>query len=186
MQSIQVNGLDIIPRNRRIVTESYSMHVDKLKNLPESNYKWIYDIIDNGAQQSNVVYRTSEYVLIRDQVWNTNDLDININELHMLALISDKRLSSVREIKQNDLDMLVRIKNDSIIKIQEKYNLDQEKMKVYFHYTPSTYQLHIHFVHIEKCDYKTSVEVCINFDDVIKNISIDPEYYHGDMKIVIY
>lgn len=173
-------------KNAKIVKESYLAHVNKLQNLPESNYKWIYNIIDGIAEQDSIIDQTSEYILMRDYTWNTTESNINMDDMHILGIICDKRLRSVREITQADLEMLVRIKQDAISKIYEKYKIDQDKIKVFFHYTPSTYQLHIHFVHIKKCNHKTSVDVCLRFDDVIKNISIDPDYYHGDMKIVTY
>jgi hypothetical protein len=171
---------EIATNNMRFVIESYSTHLDKLKTLPESNYKWIYNIIDNNAETKDVIHQTSEYILIPDYAWDGE----NLQELHVLGIIREKRLASIREIKQSDLEMLVRIKEESIVKIEEKYDLKQDKIKMFFHYTPSTYLLHIHFVHIEKCNRKTSVEKCHTFDDVVRNISIDPEYYHGDMKII--
>lgn len=175
---------EITNKNMRIVTESYFMHLNKLKNLSELNYKWIYNIIDNNAEQNSIIHQTSEYVLMRDYVWDESMK--NIEELHILGIVRDKRLASIREITQSDLEMLVRIKDESLSKIQEIYNVCQEKIKAFFHYTPSTYLLHIHFVHVKKCDYKTSIEKCITFDDIVKNISIDPDYYHGDMKILIH
>jgi len=171
-------------KNMRIVTESYSTHLAKLKNLRESNYKWIYNIIDNNAEPERIIHQTSEYVLMKDYVWDESMN--NIEELHILAIVRDKRLMSIREITQADIEMLLRIKGESILKIQEKFNISEEKLKIFFHYVPSTYLLHIHFVHVEKCNYKTSIEKCISFDSAIKNISMDPDYYHGDMKILSY
>lgn len=180
------SNIEISERKIKIVTESYFAHLDKLKHLPESNYRWIYNIIDGNAEHAGIIHQTSEYILMRDYVWDTSESNTNIDEMHILGIIRDKRLKSIREIEQQDIPMLIRIKEDAILKIYETYNICEENIKIYFHYTPSTYQLHIHFVNIKKCNYKTSVEVCNRFDDVIKNISIDPDYYHGDMKIITY
>jgi hypothetical protein len=109
-----------------------------------------------------------------------------LNELHILGIIRDKRLTSIREIRQSDIGMLIGIKDESILKIKNKYDLGWNKIKIFFHYMPSTYLLHIHFVHIEKCNHKSSVEQCIAFDDVIKNISINENYYHGDMNVLVH
>lgn len=165
--------------NVRIVIETFNDHIEKLQKLPESNYRWIYNIIDGKAEHDDIISQTSEYILLNDYTWDSK----HMNELHMLGILCDKHLKSVREITYNNTYMLLNIKYECLNKIKEIYNVDSEKIKVYFHYPPSTYQLHIHFVHIDKCDQGTSFEKCIAFDDVIKNIRLNPNYYHGDMTI---
>ena len=47
---------------------------------------------------------------------------------------------------------------------------------MFFHYDPSTYQLHIHFANIAE-NNGSSVEYSHDLDIVIFNLSLDSDYY---------
>lgn len=51
-------------------------------------------------------------------------------------------------------------------------------MKSFFHYKPSYYHLHVHFVHYKSCDKAASyIGVSVPLEDVIDNIELDSGYY---------
>ena len=64
---------------------------------------------------------------------------------------------------------------------KEKTNqyINETELKVFLHYEPSTYHLHIHFININHKDCDSSVEYCHNIDDVIYNLSIKSDYYQS-------
>ena len=53
-----------------------------------------------------------------------------------------------------------------------------EKLRVYFHYQPSYYHLHIHFTHISYDAPGSDVMRAHLLSDVIDNLVINPEFYH--------
>jgi hypothetical protein len=48
---------------------------------------------------------------------------------------------------------------------------------MFFHYDPSTYHLHIHFVNTSNYDSRSSVEYSHELNSVIFNLSICSNYY---------
>ena len=67
--------------------------------------------------------------------------------------------------------------------IKEKYGFDKESIKMYFHYSPSTYLLHVHFLHIKNTECHSSVEYSHGLNSVIANLEIKSDYYQN---VVIY
>ncbi len=61
--------------------------------------------------------------------------------------------------------------------IQEKYNIPKSKLRVYFHYQPSYYHLHVHFTHLKFDAPGSGVEKAHLLSDVIDNIERYPTYY---------
>jgi m7GpppX diphosphatase len=55
--------------------------------------------------------------------------------------------------------------------------LEQGDIKMYFHYEPSTYHLHIHFVNASSCHLHSSVEYSHELNNVIFNLKMIPDYY---------
>lgn len=48
---------------------------------------------------------------------------------------------------------------------------------MFFHYTPSTFQLHIHFTNINNNSINSSVEYSHELGQVIFNLELDSDYY---------
>lgn len=159
--------------------ESYEDYITKVQNLKDQNRRWIFNIIDRTAETESVIYRDDDFVLMPDYTWDrkTND------KIHILAIACDREIMSIRDLKIKHLDMLERIKTQSLKQIEKIYGIPMNKLKLFMHYPPSTYLLHIHITHISKCDDKTSFERCHDLDTVIKNIKLDENYYHTDMRI---
>ncbi len=61
--------------------------------------------------------------------------------------------------------------------IREKYNLEQGDIKMYFHYEPSTYHLHIHFVNTISNQLHSSVEYSHELNSVMFNLNLFSDYY---------
>jgi m7GpppX diphosphatase len=61
--------------------------------------------------------------------------------------------------------------------IETKYGLKEENLKIFFHYNPSTYHLHIHFINIYYTNAGSSVEYSHDLDIVIFNLNLDTNYY---------
>jgi m7GpppX diphosphatase len=161
------------------IHESYQDYIDKINKLNPSNYQWIYNIIDNNAEKDKVIYEDSNFVLIPDYTWDK----VNLDQIHILAIIRDKSIRSIRDIKQSDLPLLDKIKTISLNEIEKKYMIKENKLKLFFHYPPSTYQLHIHITHISKTDIKTNFDRSHDFFQVVKNIELDAGYYKDTMRI---
>ena len=131
--------------------------------------QWIYKIIDGEKEQEHVVYKCSDFVILPDSE-NADDPSV----LNWMVIFSDTALLSMRSIRGDHIDMLKAIKS----KIKELMPAEFESPMLYFHYPPSVWQLHLHVA--APCDMLRTTnsmqKVCF-LEDVISNISIDPEYY---------
>ena len=69
------------------------------------------------------------------------------------------------------------MKNKSIEIIKNNFDLDDTELKIFFHYEPSTYHLHIHFINVLNKDLNSSVEYSHSLDNVLFNLELDSNYY---------
>lgn len=93
----------------------------------------------------------------------------------MLAHPKDTSLLSVRDLKGEHLPLLKSILTNGYQTIQQKYALPQHKIRCYFHYLPTYWLLHVHFVHVDKQGEDTRENV--NLEQVINNLEMNPKYY---------
>jgi m7GpppX diphosphatase len=167
--------------------ETYEEYLLKIASLKENNYRWIYNIIEGKAETEKVLYENKDFVLIPDYGFVKDKHDkIDINKLHILGIVRDKSIMSIRDITIHHIPMLQDIKKKSLECIETLYNIKANKIKIFYHYHPSTFLLHIHFTHISKLDAQTSFDRCHDFDQVIRNIQLDPSYYRGIMKVGMF
>jgi m7GpppX diphosphatase len=161
--------------------ETYTNYEETLKLRDLSKDKWIYNIIDGYDEQDKIIFQDELFILIPTYTWNLIDL----KKFHLLAIIKDKNLRSIRDLRNEHIDLLNHIKKISLPIIETKYNINSNKIKMYFHYLPSTYQLHIHFADINNKNVNSSVEYSHELNIVIYNLSLYSEYYKK-INLLIY
>lgn len=62
--------------------------------------------------------------------------------------------------------------------ICNKYGVQPDQLRVYLHYQPSCYHLHVHFTHLQFSAPKSAVGDAHLLDDIIDNIAaVDPLFY---------
>jgi diadenosine tetraphosphate (Ap4A) HIT family hydrolase len=159
-------------RTKKIIDESYQDYMTSLGERDHSTDQWIYNIIDGIAEQDKVLYRDDKCVVVPTYVWDGN----NVNQLHILCLPVDKSLRTIRSLDSSHIPLLAHMKRVSLYIIKHQYNLDETQLKMYFHYEPSTYHLHIHFVNLD-VDGGSSVEYSHDLDSVINNLYVFSDYY---------
>lgn len=95
----------------------------------------------------------------------------------MLCLPVDKTLRTIRSLNASHISLLEHMKYVTLDVIKTKYEISESYIKMFFHYEPSTYHLHIHFVHINNQECRSSVEYSHELNNVIFNLSICSDYY---------
>lgn len=130
----------------------------------DASHRWIHQIIDNNLKGSNekVYYRTSQWCLCEDKHSGS--------DTRYLIVFSDKSLHTIRDLRQKHVIMLREIKEYVTAWLGTQKNL----FKMYFHYFPSTMQLHLHIntVHATR-NYQRIQPI----DTVIRNLERDSLYY---------
>ncbi len=169
-----------VSKSKEFKTESHQDYQNLKKRIGPHNLDWIYNIVDGQKEQEKIIYNSDDFLIIPDYTWKDHE---KISDLHVLAIAKNKTLMSLRDIGSCDLDLLKKIRKNGLKTIETMYGLPENKIKMFFHYPPSTYLLHIHFMHIDYCYDGTSFERSHNLDDVIKNVQMNENYYHDDMRI---
>jgi m7GpppX diphosphatase len=131
--------------------------------------QWIYKIIAGEREQDNVVYRCDDFVILPDM-----DAVLDPTALNWLVIFTDKSLTSMRCLRGEHIPMLQALKKQIGRCVPKNF----EAPMLYFHYPPSVWQLHLHIA--APCDVLRTTScmqrVCF-LEDVICNLSIDPQYY---------
>lgn len=159
--------------SKTLVKESYEDYVEFIKNRDYEKDRWIYNIIDGIAEQDKIIYRDTVAIVIPTYTWDSK----NIDKLHILCLPCDKTLRTIRDLTLKNVPILEYMKNITLKQIEKKYGLKQENLKIFFHYEPSTYHLHIHFINTGYTESWSSVEYSHDLDTVIFNLKMDSDYY---------
>ena len=168
----KINDNEIIQKYK-LVDETYEEYIQFISEYDNKKDKWIYNIINGITEQENILYKDDIFLIIPNYTWINKD----IKYMHILSIPYITSLRCIRSLEENHVKLLNNIKNITLKKIKQHYDLDENKIKMFFHYAPSTYHLHIHFVHIEHPSCDSSSEYSHNLDDVIYNLSIQSNYY---------
>ena len=178
--NLEVNGELIVCNDvskmkhiqRKLTVETYTDYLNVVKNRNKEKDKWIYNIIDGVSETGSVLYRDQLCIIMPTYTWNGD-----VNKLHMLCIATDRSLRSIRDLRTEHIDMLKHMKQMTLQIVKTRYNLNDDELKIFFHYVPSTYQLHIHFVNINFTESMSSVEYSHDIDNVIFNLQLDSDYY---------
>lgn len=162
-------------KTHRLVKETYEEYLKTLlKRNPEKD-RWIYNIIYGTAEQHLILYRDNACIVIPTYMWDRKSID----KLHILCMPVDVTLQSIRSLNATHINLLNHMKYITLNVIKNLYGLDESRLKIYIHYEPSTYHLHVHFVNLAHKDSNSSVEYSHELNTVIYNLSLYSDYYKG-------
>lgn len=159
--------------NKVLVPESYSEYLIKASLRDKGKDKWIFDVLNGTCEADRVVYRDDKFVMIPPKKTDNDD----ISKFHMLSFVTDKEIRSLRDLTDDHIDLLHYIYSKSIEILFTKYGIQENKLRVYFHYHPTTWLLHMHFNLLSNKDSSSSVEYSHSVHDVIQNLLINGNYY---------
>jgi m7GpppX diphosphatase len=158
---------------KKIVRETYEEYLRYLQKREQKKDQWIYNIIEGTSEQESILYRDAKCIIIPSYTWDGKNKDT----LHVLCLPTDVSLRSIRSLDSSHIPLLEHIKLAALRNIKHLYGIDEYYIKMFFHYEPSTYHLHIHFVNVAHHDTRSSVEYSHELNNVIFNLSICSDYY---------
>ena len=163
----------------KIYLETFENYQDNfLKQMNqnfEANTKWILNIFEGKSEQESILFKNSEFILLPDYKWNTQNLD-DLYYLGIMKPIKGKYIMSVRDLNESHLAILNNMNNVVDI-IEKKHNLEDNQIIAYVHYHPSFYIFHVHYTFVNNDVFKSSFPRSILLKDIIDNIKLDGEYY---------
>ena len=100
--------------------------------------QWVQNLVVEGFANRN------ETVFIDTPDWvMCSNIHAGVDDRY-LVVFKDPRLKTVRDLRGDDVDMLMRM-NESVQQfLRQMHPLVAKKYKIFFHYLPSVFQLHAH------------------------------------------
>ncbi|KAM9376149.1 m7GpppX diphosphatase [Pholidichthys leucotaenia] len=139
--------------------------------------QWVYNILEKKAESDRIVYEDPDpqvgFVLLPDFKWDQKQVD----DLYLIAIAHQRGIKSLRDLRLEHLPLLNNIFQKGSEAILQRYNLPATKLRVYLHYQPSYYHLHVHFTKLGYEAPGCGVERAHLLADVIQNLQSDPQYY---------
>ncbi|XP_069877923.1 m7GpppX diphosphatase-like [Dipodomys merriami] len=139
--------------------------------------QWVYNILDKKAEADRIVFENPDpsdgFVLIPDLKWNQQQLD----DLYLIAICHRRGIKSLRDLTPEHLPMLRNILREGQEAILQRYQVKGDRLRVYLHYLPSYYHLHVHFTALGFEAPGSGVERAHLLAEVIENLECDPMHY---------
>ncbi|KAL8997216.1 MAG: hypothetical protein Q9169_003482 [Polycauliona sp. 2 TL-2023] len=146
------------PQGVRTVMETAQIYKDRVqpyiaKQREGGRLDWVFNIIEGRKEQEDIIFRDpgkdgvkeEAFLLAPDLNWDRKTL----TSLHLLALVERRDLWSLRDLKKSHIVWLKLMREKVIEATVKKYpEIDHDQLKLYFHYQPTFYHLHIHVVHV--------------------------------------
>ncbi|KAL7692936.1 putative scavenger mRNA decapping enzyme DcpS/DCS2, HIT-like superfamily [Plasmopara halstedii] len=155
----------------RMITKAY------IESIPADNVEWVYNILDHKSETERIVYEDSHpctgFVLLPDFKWSDPS---KLESLYCLAIVRDRSLRSLRDLSGSNLKLLRNIRNAGLEVLREKFGVNPSSIRMYLHYQPTYYHLHVHFSHV-KMTQGTLVGKAVLLEDVIYNLSVNSDHY---------
>ncbi|MED6264379.1 hypothetical protein CHARACLAT_014335 [Characodon lateralis] len=139
--------------------------------------QWVYNILEKKAEADKIVHDDADpevgFVLLPDLKWDQKQVD----DLYLIAIVRQKDIKSLRDLSSEHLPLLQNVFQRGKEAILQRYNLPASKLRVYLHYQPSYYHLHVHFTKLGYDAPGCGVERAHLLSDVIQNLQTDPQFY---------
>ncbi|KAG5638862.1 hypothetical protein H0H81_009415 [Sphagnurus paluster] len=142
--------------------------------FPPARTQWVENILLGLSEQEKVLYSSPEFLILPDMKWDLK----TISSLYLLALVQDRSIRSLRDLRRKHVDLLNTIRCESEKVVYEKWGLGKGSLRMYIHYQPSYSEDHFH-VHIVNANQAGMMGMSVGqahlLDDVVSLLEIEPE-----------
>ncbi|KAM9741687.1 m7GpppX diphosphatase [Menidia menidia] len=139
--------------------------------------QWVYNILEKKAEAQRIIFEDPDtetgFVLLPDLKWDQKQVD----DLYLIAISLQRGIKSLRDLRSEHLPLLQNILKKGQDAIKQRFDLPASKLRVYLHYQPSYYHLHVHFTKLGYEAPGCGVERAHLLSDVIQNLKSDPQFY---------
>uniref|UniRef100_A0A1Q3EWL2 m7GpppX diphosphatase n=1 Tax=Culex tarsalis TaxID=7177 RepID=A0A1Q3EWL2_CULTA len=140
--------------------------------------EWLYNVLEHRKEQDRIVFEDpaddgTGFILLPDLKWDGKTLE----QLYLLALVHPRRIKSLRDLTAAHLPLLRNIRDRGTEAIRTRYGIGADKLRVYLHYQPTFYHLHVHFTFLQHDPPGIQCEKSHLLATVIGNLELLPDYY---------
>ncbi|XP_017082261.1 m7GpppX diphosphatase [Drosophila eugracilis] len=149
--------------------------------------EWVYNILEHKQETERIVFEDKDpdtgFILLPDLKWDGR----NVETLYLLGIVHKHDIKSLRDLKGSHLDLLRNLRQASKDAISERYGINPNQLRMYFHYQPSFYHLHVHINPVRNDAPGIWCEKSHMLDTVINNLELMPDYYErATLPFVLY
>ncbi|XP_049882294.1 m7GpppX diphosphatase [Pectinophora gossypiella] len=148
-------------------------HIEK----EQFTLQWVYNILEGKSEQDRIVHNNKcekeGFILVPDLKWD----GLTKETLYLLAIVRQRGIKSLRDLNVTHLPLLKRIRDEGKKAILDKYDVPGSQLRIYLHYQPSFYHLHVHFTYLRHEAPGIYAEKSHLLDTVIDNIEMMNDYY---------
>lgn len=149
--------------------------------------EWVYNILEHKQETERIIYEDLDpetgFVLLPDLKWDGS----NVENLYVLAITHKHDIKSLRDLNASHIPLLRNIRKNSAEVIEKRYGLKSTQLRMYFHYQPSFYHLHIHINSVRNEAPGIWCEKSHMLDTVINNLELLSDYYQkATLPFVLY
>ncbi|KAI9479249.1 hypothetical protein LPJ55_002741 [Coemansia sp. RSA 990] len=168
-------------QQRKLITETSDLYSSAVKPFidaqPASRIQWVYNILTKKVEADRIVFEDPDpengFIILPDLKWDVT----NSASMYLVAIVHRKDVKSLRDLTDVHLPLLKNIRNKAKIAAQ-KYHVSQDKLRLYIHYQPSYYHLHVHITNVDLEGRGIAADRAHLLDTVISNIEdISADYY---------
>jgi len=148
---------------------------------------WVYNILDHKQETERIVFEDKDpetgFILLPDLKWDGR----NVENLYLLGIVRHRGIKSLRDLNGSHLPLLRNLRLSAKQAIVERYGLNPTQLRMYFHYQPSFYHLHVHINPIRNDAPGIWCEKSHMLDTVINNLELVSDYYQrASLPFVLY
>ncbi|RYP69851.1 hypothetical protein DL771_005862 [Monosporascus sp. 5C6A] len=141
----------------------------------EGQLNWVYNIIEGRAEAEDVIYRTplgrdgdEGFLMLPNLHWDRR----TVEALHLLAVVERRDLWTLRDLRKRHVPWLRHMRARLVDATVSTYpGIEPDQLKLFFHYQPTYYHLHIHVVHVMlEATSTQSVGKAVGLDSVIEQL----------------
>nr|CAG4637029.1 EOG090X06NK [Ceriodaphnia reticulata] len=150
-----------------------------LAHIRESKFdlQWVYNILEHMKEADRIVYEDLDpdcgFILLPDLKWDCR----TTANLYLTGIICKRDIKSLRDLTTEHLPLLKNLLEKGSAAITKKYSLEKSQQRIYIHYQPSYYHLHVHFTSLQFTPPGCNVERAHLLATVIRNIELNSSYY---------
>jgi m7GpppX diphosphatase len=137
----------------------------------------VYNILEHKKEQDRIIVEDLDekdgFIFLPDLKWD----GCTKETLYCTAICMNRDIKSIRDLNETHIPMLTNIRDKCLKAIKEKYDVDSNQIRAYFHYQPSYYHLHVHFNYLKFDAPGIFCDRAHLLDCVISNIKMMPDFY---------
>lgn len=103
--------------------------------------------MSGNAEAEKIIFQDANkdvgFIMLPDLKWNVHE-----PATLQILVLANKRIKSLRELNASHLPLLENIRAKGTEIIQEEFKIPPSQLRIYLHYQPSYYHLHVHFSYL--------------------------------------